>query len=423
MKICFIADAGSPIALSWMRHFVASGHEVHLISSRPCPSDVLSGAHVSVVPLAFSWLEPLRRRKSGASVPQPQTRLVHDAHARKKGRLWNGFLTFRFHLSSFEVHRHVSGLRRMIERIEPDLVHALRLPFEGIAAAKATPLHIPLIVSVWGNDLTLFARRFPLLGRQTRHALRRADALLCDCQRDIELAGDWGFPSDRPRHVIPGGGGIPTHRFAEATPDLELKQSLDLPERDRVIINARGYRFYVPLDAFFQAIGKVIAVHPEVVFLCVGLAGNPIAEGWVSRLDVARNVRLLGTIDHARMPSLFRLAGIAISPSLHDGTPNTLLEALASDCFPVAGNIASVCEWIVDGENGLLCDPQNAESIAAALDRALVDAPLRVQAAQQNRQLIHDRADYETMMAHADQFYTDVHAVRSRSSSNSAVAG
>src|SRR5205085_5140596 len=88
----------------------------------------------------------------------------------------------------FGVRRQAEQVRRLIERINPDIVHAMRIPFEGIIAANATPPDVPLIISVWGNDFTLWAAPNPLIARQTRQALKRANALHTDCRRDMRMA-------------------------------------------------------------------------------------------------------------------------------------------------------------------------------------------------------------------------------------------
>jgi glycosyltransferase involved in cell wall biosynthesis len=59
---------------------------------------------------------------------------------------------------------------------------------------------------------------------------------------------------------------------------------------------------------------------------------------------------------------VFRGAQIVVSPSIHDGTPNSLLEAMACGCFPVAGDLESIREWITHGQNGLLFDANDAAS-------------------------------------------------------------
>ncbi len=90
---------------------------------------------------------------------------------------------------------------------KPDLVHALRIPYEGMLAANAG-LHVPLIVSVWGNDFTLHAPSTPLMRHHTHWTMLAADALHADCERDIRLAHEWGLDSSKPTLVSPGNGGI-----------------------------------------------------------------------------------------------------------------------------------------------------------------------------------------------------------------------
>jgi glycosyltransferase involved in cell wall biosynthesis len=110
-------------------------------------------------------------------------------------------------------------------------------------------------------------------------------------------------------------------------------------------------------------------------------------------------------VPRERMAHLFRLACVAVSPSLHDGTPNTLLETMACGSFPVAGNIESVREWITDEFNGLLCDPNNPDSLARAIIRALKDEQLRKGALEYNFRLVAERAEYSKIMHQAEEFY------------------
>jgi glycosyltransferase involved in cell wall biosynthesis len=107
------------------------------------------------------------------------------------------------------------------------------------------------------------------------------------------------------------------------------------------------------------------------------------------------------------MAGLFRAATVAVSPALFDGTPNTLLEAMACGSFPVAGDIASVREWIDDGVNGLLFDARDPAALAAALTRALADDALRAGAAARNQALVAERAEYESSMRRAERLYVE----------------
>jgi len=96
-------------------------------------------------------------------------------------------------------------LNEVIAAVEPELVHAMRIPYEGMLAALAQP-QAPLLVSVWGNDFTLHAPSTPWMRRYTRQALQGAQALHTDCQRDLRLARAWGFSAEKPAVVLPGAG-------------------------------------------------------------------------------------------------------------------------------------------------------------------------------------------------------------------------
>ena len=282
----------------------------------------------------------------------------------------------------------------------------MRIPFEGILAAKATPREIPLILSIWGNDFTLWASRNSIIARQTRQALHRANALHCDCQRDLDLAKrSWNFDSNKPATVLPGAGGVERELFHPGHADPNLRRDLKIADDAQVVFNPRGFRDYVRNDVFFRAIPEVLKRHPKTVFVCAGMRSNPMADKWLRQFSIHDNVRLLPSIPRRKMAELFRLASVAVSPSVHDGTPNTLLEAMASGCFPVAGDIESVREWITNEVNGLLCDPTDPESLASAMTRALAEQQMRNHGQKLNLGLIVERAEYGKVMQQAEDFY------------------
>jgi glycosyltransferase involved in cell wall biosynthesis len=135
------------------------------------------------------------------------------------------------------------------------------------------------------------------------------------------------------------------------------------------------------------------------------MEAEPQARRWLDELGIAGSVALLPRQTRLQMAELFRQNGVAVSPSTHDGTPNTLLEAMACGCFPVAGDLESIREWITPGVNGLLFDPGDPCSLADAVLLALEQPNLRQQAQQQNARLISQRAEHGKVMAEAEVFY------------------
>jgi glycosyltransferase involved in cell wall biosynthesis len=394
MRILFVADGRSPIALNWIAGFVDRGHEIHLASTFAC-NPGLRLASLAIVPAAFSGL----KAKDTATGSQ----------GGRKGFLWGASTlklrtSLRQWLGPLTLPRSARRLREVIDRVRPDIIHAIRIPYEGMIAALAEPA-APLLVSVWGNDFTLHAPANALMGRYTTLTLNRAQALHTDCYRDVHLAHSWGFPLGRPSIVLPGGGGIQMDVFYPG----EKGQSLEAGGlRFPVVINPRGFRAYVRNDTFFKAIPIVLKQYPHARFLCPSMAGEPQAQGWTEELGLSGKVELLPQQTRPQMADLFRQAQVAVSPTFHDGTPNTVLEAMACGSFPVVGDIESLREWITPGVNGLLVDPADPQALAEAVLVALDQPELRQRAATRNVQLIAERAEYGRVMQEAEAFYQKV---------------
>jgi glycosyltransferase involved in cell wall biosynthesis len=400
MRLTFLADLRSPIALQWIRPFIERGHEVQAISSYPVSGHVLPGAETASLPLVLpgAW-------RDGPCVPRKSEQPAGQSSLRGSVAQWvtpRRAAAVRSVFGPALAGTRRDRLQRLVDGHRPDLVHAMRIPFEGIAAAALTGL--PVIISVWGNDFTLFADRTPMMAKATRRALAAAEILHCDCHRDARMAREWGFPADRPVWVMPGNGGVDRSVFHPGTSDF--RRRLGIPEQSAVILNPRGIREYVRTDTFFKALSLVFRSVPDVHVVCPGMAGSRYAENMIAdlRLD-PRRVHLLPTLDHRLMADAFRASRVSVSLSEHDGTPNTLLEAMACGALPVVGDVASVREWICDGINGVVVSALDPAMVAGAIIRSLKDDTLIQTARQENERLVLARADYRKNMLDVESGY------------------
>lgn len=385
MRLLFVVDGRSPIALNWIAHFVRQGHEVYLASTYPANPE-LDLASLYTIPVALSQAAGETPAGTSASKGGRGLRRFVPVGLRTRLRQWLGPST---------LPAAARLLHSILDQVQPDLVHAMRIPYEGMLAALAAP-QAPLLISVWGNDFTLHAPATQRMQRLTRQALARADALHADCRRDIRLAIEWGFPPERPYTVLPGGGGIQLDVFYPPADDQA---------RQPLVFNPRGMRAYVRNDVFFQAIPLVLKRRPQTRFTCASMAGEAQAERWLQELGIAASITLLSPMPRPQMAEQYRQAQVLVSPSTHDGTPNTVLEGMACGCFPVVGDIESLREWITPEVNGLLVDPADPQALADAILHALDQPGLRQSAAEINRQLVAERAEYGQVMQQAEQFY------------------
>ncbi|MBN1812424.1 MAG: glycosyltransferase family 4 protein [Anaerolineae bacterium] len=86
-------------------------------------------------------------------------------------------------------------------------------------------------------------------------------------------------------------------------------------------------------------------------------------------------VRVLGFVDDADLPALFRNAALFAFPSLYEGFGLPVLEAMACGTPVVCSNASSLPE--VAGDAALMVDPFDVDALAQAMARALEDVDLR----------------------------------------------
>lgn len=398
MRLLFVCDYRSPTSQNWTGQFRTAGHEVHVISTYPVEPIDEENFRVYPTPIAFAQFAP--QPTSGSSVSNKRAVISPKGkHLRK----WA--MGARDFIAPIEIRRHVKAGKRLVQSINPDLVHALRIPYEGMFASLITPPDIPLLVSIWGLDLELQATQNPLMSSLTRDTLRRTDGLLADCSRDIRLSANWGFDQSRLTLVVPGAGGVDQTIFHDGDPSTEILEHWKISPGSRVILNPRGFRGHVRTFELLEAFSLVLRDFPEAVLVAPGFEGNIPVEARLNELGIRDNVRLGPVVSQRELSELFRLAEISASPSTHDGTPNSLLEAMASACFPVVGDIESIREWITHEYNGLLCDPMDPQSIAFALIAALKDDEMRKSAKALNLDIVKRKASRSAVTAASANFY------------------
>jgi len=124
-----------------------------------------------------------------------------------------------------------------------------------------------------------------------------------------------------------------------------------------------------------RAARKVVDADPSMRFVVVGLGADeaPVRKE-IASLRLEREVLLLGYREDATR--LLAAFDVFCLPSLHEGLPLSLLEALAVGVPAVATSVGGV-PTILEGGGGELVPPADPDALAAALLRVLGDAGLR----------------------------------------------
>jgi glycosyltransferase involved in cell wall biosynthesis len=90
---------------------------------------------------------------------------------------------------------------------------------------------------------------------------------------------------------------------------------------------------------------------------------------------VEDNIIFLGT--RYDIPNLLNIMNIFVLPSLREGLPIVIIEALAAGCPVIATNVDGIPEIISNKKNGLLVSPKNVEELSSAIETLLTNSGLR----------------------------------------------
>lgn len=207
--------------------------------------------------------------------------------------------------------------------------------------------------------------------------------------------------------LIPNGVSIPPERAFTKDDWLEVRQGIGV-ECDGALVIAvgrlteqKGHKYLL------GAAAKIIRRFPKTTFAVVGDGPQmPALEEQVRRLGIKDNLRLLGT--RADVYRLLYVADIFVLPSLSEGMPMALLEAMGMGLPVVATNLAGIADVVEDGRHGLLVPPGEVESLELAIARLLSDAQLSKQLAQAGRKLVFEQYTVERMCRTYEELFLAV---------------
>jgi glycosyltransferase involved in cell wall biosynthesis len=100
--------------------------------------------------------------------------------------------------------------------------------------------------------------------------------------------------------------------------------------------------------------------------------------------DIREKILLKGFVENNRIPGLMKSSDVFVLPSLSEGVPNVLLEAMAVGLPIIATSVGGVPELISDEENGFLVQPRSSKQLAEKILLLLNDKSLHNHISQNN---------------------------------------
>jgi glycosyltransferase involved in cell wall biosynthesis len=355
MRLCFIGDPRAVHTQRWVNWFAAR-HEVTLIAT--AEDDALKEFRICSLP---------------------------SVRARRGTRLWSS----------------TRAVRSVLSEHRPDVLHAHFINESGWFAAAAG--FRPVVVTAWGSDVYRAPAESPLARRLNPWAVRRADWVTCDSTDQARVLRSWGVSQNR-LSVI--NWGVDRHAFHPGVSGHTMRARLSIPVQARVILSPRQWLPNSNIEAVIDAHARL----PSDVYLVLKRlprfergAGRVIEEA-IAQSPQRERIRVLGEIEEHELPALYVAADVVVSLCGTDGTPVSLLEAMATGRPVVALANESIDEW-VSAPGGRTVSSPRVDEVLDALQHYLSDPALRERSAAHNMRIVAARADRTMQMTLMDDVY------------------
>ncbi|MHA1439791.1 MAG: glycosyltransferase family 4 protein [Promethearchaeota archaeon] len=198
--------------------------------------------------------------------------------------------------------------------------------------------------------------------------------------------------------VIPNG--VDVNKFSR------LKRSAFL---DKYLVGKEDYKriiFVGRLDVqkgvkyLIKAIPKVLKEYRKVHFFILG-NGNleRYLKDLANELKIGSNITFIDFIPLGKMPNFYSAADIFCLPSLHEGFPLSIAEALSMGLIIVASDTEGIPEAIVESKNGFLVEPKNVNQLSEKLLKALNLNEIEIKKiSENNRKLAVEKYSWENIV-------------------------
>ena len=207
-----------------------------------------------------------------------------------------------------------------------------------------------------------------------------------------------------PKKIMTIENGIDGSRFEIEIDRQEKKRELGIRNNGPVIGLGVRLAKQKGITYLLQALPQVIKAFPDITLVIVGDGElKEELQREAMQLDIENNVLFLGA--RLDIPELLKLFDIYVLPSLWEGMPMVLLEAMAAGCPVVATDVGGVSKVIEDKQSGLLVASQNPEQLAVAIIQLLADEQLQKEYTQKGLQKFKKKFSAEIMTKQYERVY------------------
>jgi glycosyltransferase involved in cell wall biosynthesis len=231
--------------------------------------------------------------------------------------------------------------------------------------------------------------------------LRACDQVISDNRVNLQIVRKLGVREEQisPISPVPGTGGIDVESLRRRWDSLPSK-------RERIIVWPKTYECpWSKALPVFEALKLVWdRIKPCTIYM---LTVNPEAKMWFFTVpdEIRTSSRTFTGIPREEVIALMSRSRVMLAPSLVDGVPNSLYEAMACGSFPIISPLETITPILENEKNALFARNLYPEEIADSLVRAMTDDRLVDNAATLNVEIVTRLADRREIERRVVDYY------------------
>ncbi|MDD3626495.1 MAG: glycosyltransferase family 4 protein [bacterium] len=276
--------------------------------------------------------------------------------------------------------------------------------FGGIAAVREG------IKSIYTAHVLSFNKLGNIFNRTIYNSIEKKIAKMVNkiitvsyVDRDILINKRFATSND----IVTINNGVDFNYYQKTAPDIELKKSFGIPEKNKVITMVARFVPQKGIHYFIQTASEVIKTHPDTTFVLVGdgFLFSKMKE-LVRDLNLKNNVKFLGI--RKNIKEILSFTDIFLLTSLWEGLPLTLLEAMSMSIPVISSEVNGTIELIKNGVNGYLVKPGNVKGYTDRV-RHLLQNPYYLELmGNAGRLIIEERYGIQKMIDKTYNLYFEV---------------
>lgn len=293
-------------------------------------------------------------------------------------------------------------LKIAIAIFKPDIIHCFSVRTSGVFYGDVLKKYdgkIKRVLQLRGGT-DFLGHEKPQHRATLENALKSFDRLIADNDENYRIAGELGWPEEKrwPYDIVPGSAGV----------DLSLFEDAPLPSKAaRKIIWPKAYEWQDCKG--LQVLEGIKLAWPKIKSTEFVLAVvNDEMEKALADTDpeITKHFTVLKQrVPREKMLEYMKGARVVMAPSVLEGIPNTLYEAMAARCVPIYSPLETFAHKFTQDKNILYANNAEPQEIADALIKAMNDDELADSIVQNNIPKVGEMADKNKIRERVTTFY------------------